>query len=192
MIDWNAVWKQLRDGQQVVLCGVRPIPEPDPAQLQLSWVECEAHPEAGGTMDAARLQIHRELGINAWMDATAQRVHSSLRRHLLGEDAEDIDAARDEHTFRHVPPGGAGPRSALVLSGLDAADAESIERLRRLFAGARRPRWPLLLQFDAREPTGAARGLLEQLERVLPREVIFEGADGGPRGVGRPLPTDAL
>src|SRR5689334_8697972 len=113
MTDWQAVWKRLSDGQHVVLCGAGPIPDPDASRLRLSWVDCEAHREPGGTIEAARLQIDRDLGVNPWVDGAALRVRSSLRRHLLGEDADDIEAARDEHTFRCTPPDQTGPRSAL-------------------------------------------------------------------------------
>ncbi|HTV18054.1 MAG TPA: hypothetical protein VMG12_05270 [Polyangiaceae bacterium] len=143
-------------------------------------------------MESARLRIDRDLRVHPWMDVAAQRVRSSLRRHLLGEDADDIDAARDEHTFRRRPAERGGPRPALLLSGLDKADPESLERLTRLFAGEHRPTWPLLLRFDARPPAGAARALLEQLESALPAEAIFEGADDRPRAKGPALPADAI
>jgi tetratricopeptide (TPR) repeat protein len=185
MIDWQAVWTQLSDGQHVVLCGVGPIPQPDLRRIKLSWVDCELHPEAGGTMAAARRRIDRDLGVNPWVDSAAQQLRSSLRRHLLGEAAEDIDAARDEQAFRRAAPAGSGPRRALLLSGVDQADRVSIERLARLFTGDHPPSWPLLIRFDAIAPTGAAGDLLEHLERALPAESFFRGSEpAAATGVG--------
>jgi len=192
MIDWQLVWKRLSDGEHVVLCGAGPIPLPDPARINLSWVDCEAHPEPGGTMAAARRRIDRDLGINPWVDLAARRLGASLRRHLLGEATEDIDAARDEHAFRRTAPSASGPRRALLLSGVDGADESSIQRLTRLFAGEQRPTWPLLVRFDASDPTGAARGLLEQLERVLPAQAIFQGAAAASAAGDRVTLADAL
>jgi hypothetical protein len=177
MINWQLVWNRLSNRQHVVLCGTGAVPEPDMQQVRLSWVDCEAHPEPGGTIEAARRCIDHDLNVNPWLDEAAQRLRSGLRRHLLGEDAEDIDSARAEHVFRHPVLGASVPCAALLLSGVDRADTASIERLRLLFASERPPTWPLLIRFDAREPTGAARALLEQLERVLPPEAIFKGIE---------------
>jgi tetratricopeptide (TPR) repeat protein len=192
MINWELVWRRLSSGQHVVLCGVGPVPDPDAGQLRLSWVDCETHPEPGGTIEAARRRIDRDLDVNPWMDVAAQRLRSSLRRHLLGDDTDGIDAARDEHIFRRSPADGSGPRPALLLSGVDRADLASIERLTRLFAGEHPPTWPLLIRFDAHEPSGAARALLEQLERVLPAQAIFQGAERDASTSSKAPPVEAL
>lgn len=179
MTDWQAVWKRLNDGEHAVLCGVGPIVEPDPARICLSWVDCEAHPEPGGTIEAARCRIDRDLDVSPWLHVAAQRLRTGLRRHLLGDDHEDLERAVDQRVFRRAPPAGTGPRRALLLSGVDRADSASLERLTRLFASEHPPTWPLVLRFDAREPTGPARALLDQLRRVLPPEAFFVGAERG-------------
>jgi tetratricopeptide (TPR) repeat protein len=181
MINWQDVWKRLSEGQHVVTCGAGPMPQPDRAELRLSWVDCEAHPEPCGTLEEARRRIDRDVGVSPWVDVAAQRLRSGLRRHLLGEDADDIDMARYEHTFRRPVPDAKGPRPALLLSGVDRADRASIEWLTRLFAGEHPPKWPLLFRFDACEASGAARRLFDELERVLPPDAIHrEGPAGSP------------
>jgi tetratricopeptide (TPR) repeat protein len=192
MINWQDVWKRLSEGQHVVTCGAGPMPQPDRAELRLSWVDCEAHPEPCGTLEEARRRIDRDLGVRPWVDLAAQRLRSGLRRHLLGEDADDIDMARYEHTFRRAVPDASGPRAALLLSGVDRADRASIEWLTRLFSGEHRPSWPLLIRFDASEPSGAARRLFDALERVLPPEAILREASAGSSGKDEATPARLL
>lgn len=181
MINGQDVWKRLSAGQHVVTRGAGPMPQPDRAELRLSWVDCEAHPEPCGTLEEARRRIDRDVGVSPWVDVAAQRLRSGLRRHLLGQDADDIDMARYEHTFRRSAPDAKGARPALLLSGVDRADRSSIEWLTRLFAGEHPPKWPLLLRFEACEASGAARRLVDELERVLPPDAIHrEGSAGSP------------
>jgi hypothetical protein len=168
------------------------MPQPDRAELRLSWVDCEAHPEPCGMLEEARRRIDRDLGVRPWVDLAAQRLRSGLRRHLLGEDADDIDMARYEHTFRRAVPDASGPRAALLLSGVDRADRASIEWLTRLFSGEHRPSWPLLIRFDASEPSGAARRLFDALERVLPPEAILREASAGSSGKDEATPARLL
>jgi hypothetical protein len=97
MINWQDVWKRLSE-------------------------DGEAHPQPCGTLEEARRRVDRDVGVSPWVDVAAQRLRASLRRHLLGEDADDIDMARYERTFRRPVADAKGPRPALLLSGVDRAD----------------------------------------------------------------------
>jgi hypothetical protein len=97
--------------------------------------------------------------------------------------------SRYEDAFARVV-GAAERPMALLLRGVDRADPRSIEMLVRLFAGQHKPKWPLLISFERRHPSGVARLLLEQLERVLPAEAFWHEAgigDGGSAAVSELL-----
>jgi tetratricopeptide (TPR) repeat protein len=191
MNNWQDVWNRLSDGKHVVLRGAGPIPQPNPARLRLFWVDCEDFPEPCGTLDEARRSIDRVLGIRPIVDGATRRLRAGLRRHLLGEDQDEVELGRYEDAF-HRSAASTVPPAALLLSGVDRADRRSIERLTRLFAGEYPPTWPMLIRFDAREPTGPAKSLLEQLERVLPPEAFWEEPTSQAPGEGRGAPSEVL
>jgi tetratricopeptide (TPR) repeat protein len=121
------------------------------------------------------------------LDAAAGRLRAGVRRHLLGEGKEGSEIARFRETFhRAVAPG--QPRAVLFLSGVDRADSASLELLTRLLEEGGEIAWPLLLSFEGAELSGAARRLLDLLERRLPAEAFW--SEAGPSAVepSRPLP----
>jgi tetratricopeptide (TPR) repeat protein len=189
MKNWQDVWQRLCSGHHVVLRRAERIPPPDLGLLRLASVDCAAFPEPRGTLEEARRQIDAQLETSPIIDAGARRLRAGLRRHLLGEDPEQIDVSRYEDAFARVV-GAAERPMALLLRGVDRADPQSIEMLVRLFAGQHKPKWPLLISFERRHPSGAARLLLEQLERVLPANAFWHEAgiaDGGSAAVSELL-----
>lgn len=174
MKNWQDVWQRLCNGQHVVLRRAEPIPQPDPGQLTLASVDCASFPEPRGALEEARRQIDALLGTSPIVDAAARRFRAGLRRHLLGEDPEQIDTSRYEDAFARV--GAAERPVALLLRGVDRADPQSLEMLAHLFAGQHQPKCPLLVSFERRDSSGAARRLLEQLERVLPADAFWHEA----------------
>jgi tetratricopeptide (TPR) repeat protein len=191
MNNWQDVWNRLSEGKHVVLRGAGPIPQPNPARLRLFWVDCEDFPEPCGTLEEARRSIDRVLGIRPIFDGATRRLRVGLRRHLLGEDPDEVELGRYEDAF-HRSAASTAPPAALLLSGVDRADRRSIERLTRLFAGEHPPTWPMLIRFDARELTGPAKSLFEQLERVLPPEAFWQEPASRAPAQGRGAPSEVL
>lgn len=191
MNDWQGVWERLKNGQHAVVQRTGPLPGPNPRELRLLEIDCEAFlGEPRGVLEEARRRIELMLEGTAHpiVDAAASRLRAGLRRHLLGETAESADVARYLLTFERGADAGE-PRVALLLRGIDRADAASLELLTRMITGEGVPRLPLLFSFDAHEPTGPARRLLEKLRRVLPSDafVRWRGAEdsGPPAGPSR-------
>lgn len=174
MSDWQGVWERLKNGQHTVVQRTGPLPGPSPRELRLIEIDCEAFlGEPRGALDEARRRIELMLEGTAHplVDAAANRLRAGLRRHLLGETAESVDLARYLQSFERAANAGE-PRISLLLRGIDRADGASLDLLTRMLSGEGAPRVPILFSFDAREPTGPARRLLEKLQRVLPAEAF--------------------
>jgi tetratricopeptide (TPR) repeat protein len=174
MNDWQGVWERLKNGQHAVVQRTGPLPGPNPHELRLIEIDCEAFlGEPRGMLEEVRRRIELLLEGTAHpiVDAAASRLRAGLRRHLLGETAESADMARYLLTFERCAEAGE-PRVALLLRSIDRADAASLELLTRMITGEGVPRLPMLFSFDAHEPTGPARRLLEKLRRVLPSDAF--------------------
>jgi tetratricopeptide (TPR) repeat protein len=180
MNDWRDVWKRLKNGHHVVLLRAGPIARPNPGELRLVVVDCEAFGEPRGALDEARRRIELTLGVahHPIVDAATSRLRAGLRRHLLGEAPGSVDIARYREAFNRTPAAGA-PRLALLLRSVDRADAASLELLLGLIGGEGIPKLPLLLSFDNAEPAGPARELLQHLQRILPADAFWAEATSG-------------
>jgi hypothetical protein len=186
MNSWQDVWNRLSKGQHVVLRGTSPVPEPDPARLGLVWVDCEAFPQSLGTLNEACRRMSQGLEVaHPFLDAAASRLRAGVRRQLLGEGKEGVEIARYRAVFRRaLSPG--QPRAALFLSGVDRADSASLELLTRWVEEEGAIAWPLLFGFEEAEQEGAARKLIEALERRLPAEAFW--SESRPSAASRLLP----
>jgi hypothetical protein len=189
MNSWQDVWTRLRNGQHVVLSNAGPIPQPEPDQLRLVWVDCEAFPQPRGTLrEACRRMDQLVETPHPVLEAAAERLRAGVRRHLLGEAREGVEAASHLEVFQRAVPAGQ-PRAALLLDGIDRADSASLELLTRWIHDGRAFEWPLLLSFEEREPVGQARRLLKELESRLPPEAFWSDRAPGDEQAARALPN---
>lgn len=174
MNDWKGVWKRLGRGEHVVLEGTGAIPRPDPAELRLVIVDCEAFPGPRGPLEEARRRLDQALSAPLpppFADARARALSLGLRDNLLGGPAERLDLARYFQAFVSVPRAGGAPL-ALILRGVDRSDPETLELLAS-WVRADAPKLPLLMSFETDPRSPAAQRLFEHLSRVLPPEAFL-------------------
>jgi tetratricopeptide (TPR) repeat protein len=175
---WESVWECVRAGRHAIVLGAG-LPPPEPADLKIVRVSCEAPGPGGGPLDAARRKVMQLLGEDVRASGpTPGQLEAGLRRRVLGDlpgpalEAQAVAAGNRlaERT---------GGRAALMLESLEAADPETLQSLARIL---RRPGWmrlPLLLTLG-RVPPGPIQDFVALIRQESRDVGIFESPGSAP------------
>src|SRR5512145_2655433 len=160
---WESVWEHIRAGRHAIVLDSG-APPPEPSDLKVVRVSCEATGPSGGALDVARRKVMQLLGEDLWPPGpTPNQIEAGLRRRVLGDlpgpslEAQVVDVCNQlaERT---------GGRATLLFEAVDAADVATLESLTRIL---RRPGWlrlPLLLTVR-----GLLQGPVEELMNLIRR-----------------------
>jgi tetratricopeptide (TPR) repeat protein len=180
-----SIWNRLLDGHHTALLGA-PIPPVPARPHRLITVDCAAWSRPLGPL----LELRKKL--EACLDPSRPQLYLAGRKGL----DEELEAPQSYLAALlnrvHMK---LGCPVVVGLTGLEAADTQTIAVLHLLIAGPTRVRAALLLQSDKHELAGAAAELLDELIKTAGSEaVVLAGGDGAntPSAAAMPVSLDAL